>query len=305
MPKQNNPQDVETHVFLALIPPVFVLPLARRLGMFTRIFININPNLSKDLKDSHYEYSPEEYVGIGFISYSLLGAIIGFLLYFVVITRTEVLANALLVGFGTWFVITFLFSYLVVKIPGSNLRAQGIEADRALMYALKDLVLHTDSGATLYEAMVAVANSDYGVISQQFDVVVREINVGIPTLESLERLVKRTRSEYFRKASWQLINIVKTGSNLKESLDPIIFELNNFQKMQIQSYARELNLWSLLYMMFSVAIPTIGSTMLVVLSAFANFGISQAVFVGFVIVCMFVQMLLIWFVKSRRPNVQF
>jgi hypothetical protein len=44
---------------------------------------------------------------------------------------------------------------------------------------------------------------------------------------------------------------------------------------------------------------------LVVLSAFANFGISQTVFVGFVIVCVFVQIVLIQFVKSRRPNVQF
>lgn len=305
MSQKNKIQDEETHIFLALLPPFLVLPLARRLRLLTSFFININPSLKKDLKDAGYGYSPEEYVGIGFISYNFLGALIGFLLYFVIISNTGELANALLVGIGIWFVITFLFSYLVVKIPGSNLNAAAVEADRSLMYALKDLVLHTDSGATLFEAMVAVANSDYGVVSKEFDKVVREINVGIPVIEALEKMVDRLRSEYFKKAGWQLINIVKTGSDLDASLAPIIAELNNFQKMQIQSYSRELNLWSLMYMMFSVAIPTIGSTMLVVLSAFANFGISRAVFIGFVVICVVVQVILIQFVKSRRPNVQF
>lgn len=298
--KQNT-----NHVFLGIIPPVFSLPLARRLSGFSRFFINMNPTLRADLKDLGYEYTAEEYIGIGIVSYLFFGGLIGFLFFVIINNALEDPARAFVLGFTIGFVIVMLFTYVLSKVPTSNLRAAGIESDKNLMYALKDLVLHTDSGSTLYEAMVAVADSDYGAVSGDFEWAVRRINVGIPMATVLEDMVQKTRSEYFKKAGWQLINVIKTGSDLKTTLNPIISELNNFQKMQIQSYARELNLWSLVYMMFSVAIPTIGSTMLVVLSAFADFGISQTFFIGFVILCVLLQIFLIQFVKSRRPNVQF
>jgi len=81
--------------------------------------------------------------------------------------------------------------------------------------------------------------------------------------------------------------------------------LNDAQKGKIMNYARELNLWSLIYMMFAVAIPTIGSTMMVILSTFAGFGVSKQMFVSFIALCFAIQFIMVNFVKARRPVVQF
>lgn len=295
----------ETHVFLGLIPYNIAALFFKRLTIFTDFFVRLNPQFSKDLEAMDHAYSPHEYVGMGMVAYSFLGALIGVLMYALMIREERELRIAILIGVGTWFAVTFLLTYFCTKIPSGRLKAAAIDIDRTLVYGLKEMVLQGDSGASLFESMVAIAEGNYGTLSKEFDRAVRKINTGIPTVKALEEMVKRSRSDYFRKTVWQLINTVKTGSELKSTIQPIIKELDDFQKSQIQNYARELNLWSLMYMMFSVAIPTIGSTMLVVLSVFANFGVTEGFFIVFVCINLAVQVALIFFVKSRRPNVSF
>lgn len=295
------------HVFLAIIPINLVLGLARRLSLVHTIFLSVNPNLKKELDDINHTLNEKEYIGVGFISYLFLGVLLGFLMYWVALNKEEPaeMRVAIAGGIGIFFVVSFMLTYFLVKLPGSNLKAKAVQIDSSLNYALKEIVLQNKSGAGLYESLVSIANSKYGALSQEFDRMVREVNTGSPLIKALERMVKRQRSDYFKKAGWQLVNTVKTGSDIESTINPIIEELDSFQKTQIQNYARELNLWSLVYMMFSVAIPTIGSTMLVVLSVFANMGVSEGFFMGFAVACMFIQLIMIFLVKSRRPNVSF
>lgn len=76
-----------------------------------------------------------------------------------------------------------------------------------------------------------------------------------------------------------MINSIKSGSNIKKTLKSITKELSSEQRTKIANYSRELNLWSLIYMLFAVAVPSIGSTMLVILSSFAGFGIDRPMFI--------------------------
>ena len=64
-------------------------------------------------------------------------------------------------------------------------------------------------------------------------------------------------------------------------------------------------MWSLIYMLFAVAIPTIGSVMLVILSSFAGMGLGKPFFIVFICICFFIQFVLVGFIKTRRPVVQF
>ena len=294
-----------SHIFLAIIPPSLIIGFARRLNLIHRFFLIFNPDLKKDLFDMNHLYDEKEYIGIGFISYSFLALLLGFLIFWLALQKEKGISLSILLGFGTWFSIVFFLTYFLVKLPKSFLKSRSVEIDGSLNFALKELLLQNKSGAGLFESLVSLANSNYGALSSEIDVLVRRVNAGIPLGRALEDLSKKARSTYFKKAIWQLINSVKTGSDLESSLLPIVEEIDAFQKTQIQNYSRELNLWSLVYMMFSVAIPTIGSTMLVVLSVFANMGVSQTFFIGFAFSCMILQIILIILVKSRRPNISF
>jgi flagellar protein FlaJ len=242
---------------------------------------------------------------MGLVPYTFMGVLLGILVFFLALQNERSLSMSLLVGFGTFFTLFFFLTYFLVRLPSMTLTSQAIEIDRTLVYALKEMILLADSGLGVYESLVGLANSKYGVLSEKFDWVVRKINAGYPMLDSIEHMVASARSVYLKKAGWQIVNSIKTGSNLRSTMAPIIEDLDAYQKSQIQNYARELNLWSLVYMMFSVAIPTIGSTMLVVLSAFASFGVSREFFIMFVGITIVIQMVLIYVVGGRRPHVLF
>jgi pilus assembly protein TadC len=295
----------KSHVFLALLPLDIVRPFLSLFSPVIGFFIRLIPSLKADLVDLDYEYSAEEYVGMGLVSYTLLGLLFGFLLSFLAYQKGRPLGMSILVGFGSYLAIVFFFTYFLARLPSITLRAQAVELDKYLIYALKELILLADSGLGLYESIVGVANSNYGELSKKFDWAVRKVSAGYPILRAIEDMVASSRSVYFKKAGWQIINSIKTGSNLRSTMAPIIADLDAYQKSLIQNYSRELNLWSLVYMMFSVAIPTIGSTMLVILSSFASFGVTREVFIGFVGVTIFIQIVLIYVVGGRRPNVLF
>lgn len=295
----------ESHIFLAVIPHNLAIKLSRKLILIISFLKKINPNIDKELGYINHAYDGDEYVGIAFISYLFLGGFLGFFIFYLFISQARELNEALGMGLLIFFMITFLFTYLAVVGPRNKLLAQAQDLDRTLNYALKEMILSAKSGGTLYEAMVSVSNADYGEVAKDFDLVVRKVNMGVPMKDALNELVLKTKSPYMRKAVWRLHNSLETGSDLQVALDPIVQELENYQKMQIDNYAKELNLWSLVYMMFSVAIPTIGSTIMVIVSAFSENGAQPSTFVVFGGICVLIQMGLSYLVKKRRPNVQF
>ena len=129
------------------------------------------------------------------------------------------------------------------------------------------------------------------------------MNTGTPVDNALEEMALTSSSEFLRRAVWQLVNTLKAGASLQGALNSIISDLTADQSTRIKDYGRELNLWSLIYMLFAVAVPTMGATLLVILASFAGAGISQEMFIAFIAINFIVQFIIIGFVKSRRPVV--
>ena len=148
-----------------------------------------------------------------------------------------------------------------------------------------------------------VSKAGYGEASKEFEQLAQFINTGMSVDKALERLALHTKSDFLKRTAWQLNNAIIAGASLQGALQALVDDLTLDQKDKIRNYSQELNLWILLYMLFAVAVPTIGATMLVILSSFAGFGIEQNMFVAFIIICLIIQGMLIGFVKTRRPVV--
>lgn len=293
-------------------PPLMLLPLniGKKLG---RPFYSLGTIIAKKMPDMHdhlvaadLEMQDFEYIAI-----SIINIIFIFLLFFSLLfvlnynvqfkPLNEALQQSLLYGLGIGFLIAFaLFRY--PKILAGK-KAEQIEKN--LVYALKDLLLQISSDVSLYNGLVNVSKAGYGQVSTEIEKVAQEVNTGIPMSEALERMALRSESDYLKRTTWQLINTLKAGASLKNALRAITTDLTVEQRSKIRDYAHELNLWSLIYMLFAVAVPTIGAVMLVILSSFGGMGVSEGLFVAFVIVCFFIQFVLIGFIKARRPIVQF
>ncbi len=287
------------------VSPAFSASRLKRLRRFGKLIAKLFPNLKNELRRANIEIYDYYYMLSAVISAIFLSLILtGFILALSFFIEKPI-NEALLIGLGTFLGGTLLLTLLFSYYPSIIAKKRAAEIDKHLMYALKDLLLHTVSGASLFDSMVSVAKSDYGMVSLEFEKVAKAINSGTSEDKALEDLAKRTESLFLQKVVWQLVNTLRAGGNIQRALNSIVQDLVVTQRANIVGYANELNLWSLIYMLFAVAAPTIGITLIIILSSFADIGINENMLIGFVTMTSIIQFVIIGLIKSRRPYVDF
>lgn len=261
------------------------------------------PELKHDLEESDIELSVSEY-----IAHSLANSLVFFILFFGLLLflyrmQGKGIYSSLVQSFAYALFIFAIILYILLRYPKIMAGKKAEIIDKYLVFALKDLKLQVCSGVPFYNALVNVSKAGYGQASLEIEKAARAINTGTPTSNALEKMALESKSEFLRRTTWQIINTLKAGSSLRGALNTIIRNLTLDQRDRIKRYSNELNLWVLMYMLFAVAIPTIGATLLVILSGFAGFGVTKQFFIVFIVICFVIQVILIGFVKTRRPVV--
>jgi flagellar protein FlaJ len=196
-----------------------------------------------------------------------------------------------------------LFLFITAFSPKITAMQLAVEIDRNLVLALRSILVQITSGSSLYDAMVSVAKSKYGIVSSQFNKVIQSINSGDSEVEALEKIALNSRSEYLSRACWQILTSLRSGSSLAGSVSSVIDLLLSEQERGIKNYSSELNLFVLLYLLFAAAVPTLGVTFMVVFSSLGGTAVGQAEILEIVALAFIIQVVLIGFVKSRTPKV--
>ncbi len=287
---------------------LFILPekTARRLA---RPFLGLGgvlaklANLGRDMRKLDVDYAPEEYAvvsALNAIAWSvLLALLVIFILYFqggaVGIGARAALAPSL----ATFFILLVFFMYYPRVIVRKNVEM----VDRDLVYALKELLVQINSGVPLFDALQSVSRSGHGKVSKEFGLVVKDINSGEPEERALERMAARTDSEFLKRTLWQMITVLKSGASLQGALQGIVENLQEHQNNQIKKYTQEMNLWILLFIIVAVVIPSLGATLLIILSTLGGVGMSEGTFLALVVGCFALELVLVEFMKVRRPFV--
>jgi flagellar protein FlaJ len=290
--------------------PLMIIPLniSRHLSKkFVGIgawFAKFIPGLKYDLAKTDIGLTENEYMAACllncFVVFALFSGMLFFLLWFV---RVKTFSESLILSLGIGIGLFILFFVLLIRYPKIIAKKKAEQVEKNLVFALKDMLLQVKSGISLYNSLVNISKANYGMVSRNFERVAKQVNSGKPMSKALEELAVTSESSYLRKTVWQLVNTLRAGASLKGALSVIIKQLTIEQKTKIRDYAKELNMWSLMYMIFAVAIPSLGVTMMVILSSFAGTSISEGLFIAFILVCIFIQFVLIGLVKSRRPVV--
>jgi archaeal flagellar protein FlaJ len=290
--------------------PLMIIPLSLS-ARISRRFVNLGeslagfaPGLKYDLMGTDLELTDSKYMLACLLN--CIGVFLFFFGMFFALSyrlQSKGMGYSIAISTGLGLVISMLFFVSLVRYPRILAGKKAEQVDKNLVFALKDVSLQVSSGVSLYNALINISKSGYGAVSKEFEKAAKSVNAGVPMSKALERMAVESKSEYLRKTVWQLVNTLKAGASLKGALQAITRELTSDQRAKIGSYAKELNLWSLVYMLFAVAIPTIGSTMMIILSSFSGIGITKGVFISFLASTVIVQYVLIGFVKTRRPIV--
>jgi flagellar protein FlaJ len=178
------------------------------------------------------------------------------------------------------------------------------DLDRYLLFALRHMQVQIKSGIPLFDTLVSVSNGDYGLITEEFKKCVKKISTGMSETNALEELIFKNPSIYFRRVIWQITNAIRTGADLGGTLDAIVDNLGDEQKVAIRRYGSQLNPLSMMYMMLAVILPSLGITFLVLLSTFSGFTVSEIIFWFILTILIVFQFSFVGLVKSRRPTIE-
>lgn len=155
----------------------------------------------------------------------------------------------------------FVVLTLARMYPQLVVKGRPVEFARELPAALRHMATQLSSGSGLLDTMRSVAQSDYGVLSEEFRRVIIEIERGATVEEALERLNLRIDSPGLRRATRQIVSTMKTGGNLANTLRLIAEETSNEMRMKLKDFIQTLNTFSLMYMFVVVIAPVLITTL--------------------------------------------
>jgi flagellar protein FlaJ len=228
----------------------------------------------------------------------------------------KIFFSSIFLGLGVCFVvftfisqwIVFLFSPLfmalafVYFIGFVDLKIEKVkkEINREIVYAGRFLIIEVESGVPIYQAFRNVAKN-YEAIGVYFHELVERVDLGTPMEDALNEMITLTPSPELRKVLWQVLNSMKTGSEVAHALGSVVDQVVREQEIAVKEYGRKLNPLAMFYMMIAIIVPSLGTIMLIILTSFLGFNLSLLAYIIIALLIGFIQYMFLAVIRSNRP----
>jgi|GEM_PF-858773 len=289
---------------LLLLSYGFMDEAGRRLEPLGRMLRLLRPNLAKELPSLGITINPDHY-RIGAFFSALIYAILLSAIILAALMTAQTMATDMRIRYagaaGFLFFVTFFMLHLIY--PSILVKKIAAMSENDLLFALREIMLSVNSGIPLFDSLRNVSLGSYGKISQEFGVVVKQIESGVPEKEALRTLAIGTESEYLKRAVWYMITALETGASMATALPGIVDTLESHTYRNIRSYSSTLNFLMLIYMLIAAAIPSLGITFLILLSAFSGLGVTMSTILMLVVGAGIGQLVLIGYMAQTRPGI--
>jgi pilus assembly protein TadC len=274
--------------------------MAEPLAPMAKSLEHLFPQLEWELKRAGINVEPSQFLAVAL--YVPASAFLAGLIISVVPLVINGSLYQFYLGVAVSVCLALLVMFYLFMIPSTSIKRRTILIDRDLEYMLKDVQIQLNSGIPLFDTLVNVSRGGYGECSRIADGVVQEVQSGRSMGDVLEDVGMWSPSEYLRKSLWQIVNALKAGSDVVLALSAISNDIRLEKEDRIRSYSKELNLWGLIFMMGGVILPSMGVTLLVILSSFMGGAvINETLFWLILIGLILFHIIFITFVKEKRP----
>lgn len=287
--------------------PFLPLPVEKALKV-SRPFYWISDKLAKfyPYLEVYLTQSEIGLKGREYFALAIFSAIFWFSLTLSLIASLSAMAGVrnLMVMFGLPAFISFLSFIYIILYPKLRIVRKVKDIERNLLFAVRHLYIQVKSGVSLFDALVSVSKGNYGLISKEFEECTKSIAAGEDQIKALERLAFKNPSLYFRRTIWQIVNSLRSGADIGNTLALLAEHLSEEQRVKIRKYGAQLSPMALMYLMLSLIMPTLGITFLIIFSTFSGIQIPELVFYVILVGLALFQFMFIGMVKSRRPSVE-
>ncbi len=247
---------------------------------------------------AHIKESPKQIVKNA-IRFSFFASITATFFMFLIL-RSQMLSLSIL---PFVFIFVFIFTSLfILQTPKVYIRKREREINKEILFAGRYLLVKLESGTPLFNALID-ASKTYGVAGKYFKEIVDNINTGTSIEEALENARTYNASKNFRLILWQIIASLKTGAEVADSLKATLNQITQDQIIEIKEYGKKLNSLVMFYMIIACVIPSLGLTMLVIISSFMELDITNVHLFSVLFFLAVMQFLFISLIKSARPMV--
>jgi pilus assembly protein TadC len=277
-----------------------LLRLSRVFLPFGVLISRTFPSIKSNLLEIGLDINSEDYVSVSTFSSAFLSLLFfAFTLSIGIFTGHyyKILLISAVSG-AIMFFTAFFYFLLYIKLEVIK-KIKLLEKD--LLFALRYIYIRVKSGISLYDAMVGVAYGHFGEVSKEFKKTIKEISGGIDELKALENMALRNPSLYFRRVIWQITNNLRAGADIADILKTITSSLVKEHKLFVRKYGSELNPIILMYMMFTIILPSLGVTVIVVMSAFSGLFVPVYIFYVIPVFIFALQFFFISIIKNKRP----
>jgi flagellar protein FlaJ len=288
--------------------PVIPVPMekasgaAKHLLNWGEFFSNLFPGLAFELEQSEFKFEPREWVALALFTALFYFSVLFTGLFVVLVAAKIEITRLIVISLGASGIIGLVGFIYVIFYPKLFVNRKVNQIEKNLPYALHHLLIEVRSGVPLFNALVSISQSKYGILSEEMKKAVDDISTGKSEIAALEMLARRNPSLYFRRVLWQIVNSLKSGADIGNTIKQIVDNLAEEQRIAIKKYGSQLNPLTLMYMIFAVIFPTLGITFLLVLSSFVGIGIDlQLVLIGIILFLVMFQFMIIGLIKSKRP----
>jgi flagellar protein FlaJ len=285
---------------LLLMPQKKALAMSHPLYKFSaRINKGYKP-LEKDLYKLDSEIAATAYLAAALLNSIIYFVLVG-LIALVAFTRGKSpdapLWALALAAFAFLGVLFFSVAY-----PRWLVRKKVASIDKNLLFAARHLRIQTTAGTPLFDSIVS-ASHGYGEISEEFEKIVANVQIGTSLADALEDSAVRNPSYYYNRILWQMSNAVKAGTDVGPVLSEIVDFLAEEQRIEMRNYGAQLNTLAIMYLMACIIVPTISLIFLMVIASFVEVPITNTVLLFILAALIFVQYMFIGIIESRRPSV--
>ncbi len=199
-------------------------------------------------------------------------------------------------------IVYFLSFFFFMNVPAARGKKGVKEIDKEIVFAGRFLLVELSSGVPLFDAMTNVSRS-YPAIGKYFQEIINRAEVGKPIDDAITEVMELTPSDNFRKLLWQIMNSLRTGADVSTALNSILEQISREQLLEMKNYGKKLNPMVMFYLMIAVIVPSLGVTMLSLLSSFIGLAVSFGTLLAIAVGTTLLQLVFLISIKQSRPGV--
>jgi len=264
---------------------------------FVHRIVRKYPELGLKLKQAGMPETPEEFLGKTILTALMMTTGLSFIL--LVFVKTFGVPPIILAAIPLIFLIFF---YFFMHSPDVKVKKENAKISREIIFAGRFLMVELESGIDIYNALVGVAKN-YETIGKYMCHIIKEVDLGTSLEDAINQEVELTPSDDLIKMLWQLLNSLRTGADTSKSLKSVVEQIVKEQQIEITEYGRKLNPLAMFYMIIAIILPTLGITMLIVLSTLMGIAVDFNILMVLLFFIAFMQFIFMSIIRSSRPAV--